>query len=386
MISERTRLYRRILVGVTLGLLVLLLWVARSALSPFIIGGILAYLLLPLVRRIERVWPERGFWGRARRPLAILLVYLATVGVVVITISLVVPPLSRQIGDIIDRAPELFTGARERSRQWLEQYHALVPDEIEASIDQAVTQFGAAIANGVRTVATGTLGWLLRTVNIILGLLVLPIWLFYVLKDERQGSAFFYSLFPPRVEGDARALVGIVNNVLGRYIRGQLFLGLVIGAASFIFLTIIGLPYALVLAVINGIFELIPIIGPWLGAIPTVIVTLALMPEKIGAVILFYIVLQQVENVLLVPKIQGDAVEVNPALLIIALVIGGEVGGIWGLLVAVPLTAVARDVFLYLYRRFSPPGEAETETPAPALPAAPVSAAAPPAAVPRDPR
>jgi predicted PurR-regulated permease PerM len=355
MTPERARWYRIALVVVTVSLLGVLVWQARDSLTPFVVGGILAYLLLPLVRRVERLWPERGRWRSIRRPLAIVLVYLAVIVTVIVTVTLVVGPLSRQLGDIVDRTPMLIQQARDRTQVWLDQYHAIVPDEYELAIETNLAQVGAAIVTGLRTALAGAAGWLLRTVNVIIGLLIIPLWLFYVMKDERAGARFFYSLFHPSVVGDVHAIVGIVNKVLGRYIRGQLFLGLVIGVSSFIGLSLIGLPYALVLAVINGLFELIPIIGPWLGAIPAIIVTLALAPDKIGLVILFYILLQQVENTLLVPKIQGDAVEINPALLIIALAIGGDVAGVWGLLAAVPLAAIGRDIVAYLYRRFSPP-------------------------------
>lgn len=361
MTPERARLYRTILVVATLALLTWVLWQGRGALTPFIVGSILAYLLLPIVRRIERLWPERGRWARVRRPLAIAIVYLLTIWSFLIVVSLVVPPTSRQLGDLIERTPMLLDGARNRANAWLEQYHNLLPDDMEAAIESNISQVGGALVTGVRTLLTGSLGWLLRTVNVVLGLFVLPLWLFYVLKDEHSGRAFFYSLFPPGVVGDVRNILGIVNNVLGRYIRGQLLLGLVIGIGSFIGLSIIGLPYALVLALLNGLFELIPIIGPWLGAVPAVIVTLAVAPEKIGFVILFYVLLQQVENTLLVPKIQGDAVDINPAILIMALLIAGEVAGVWGLLIVVPLTAVVRDVVAYLYRRLTTAVHAEDQ-------------------------
>lgn len=346
--------YRTILVAGTVALLLVLLWLARESLSPFVIGSILAYLLLPVVRRIERGLPAWGRLRQARRTVAILLVYVATVATLYLCIRLIVPPLADQIGDIVERAPELINQARERADTWLEQYHAAVPDEIEAAIESNLAQLGAAIGSAARAALTSWAAWLVRTVNIVIGLLIIPIWLFYVLKDQERGFQFFYSLFPPAIAGDVKALVTIADTVLKRYIRGQLFLGLVIGVASYIFLTLMGIPYALVLALINGIFELIPIIGPWLGAVPAVIVTLALAPDKLLLVIVFYIALQQVENTLLVPKIQGDAVDINPALLIVALAIGGNIGGVWGLLAAVPLAAIARDVFVYLYRRFSP--------------------------------
>jgi predicted PurR-regulated permease PerM len=347
---------RAILICITLALLLLLLWQAGSALSPFVVGGILAYLLLPAVKRLERILPTQRRFVGFRRPLAILIVYILAITLIVTVVRLVVPPLASQIGDIVVRGPDLLAQARERLDDWAARYHAAVPDEIEAAIDSNLAQIGSAAATAVRTALTASFGWLLRTFNVIIGFLVIPIWLFYVLKDQERGLQFFYSLFPPAVAKDVKAVVEITDDVLKRYIRGQLFLGLSIGVASFIFLSLIGLPYALVLAIVNGFFELIPIIGPWLGAIPGIIVTLAVAPDKLPLVIIFYIVLQQVENVLLVPKIQGDAVDINPAFLIIALVIGGNVGGVWGLLAAVPLAAIARDIFIYFNRRFSAPG------------------------------
>ena len=378
MTAERARRYRTILVVVVLALLAWLLWLARGALTPFVIGGILAYLLLPLVRRIERLWPERGRWARLRRPLAIGIVYILVIWVVLVVVNLVVPPTLRQLGDLAERAPSLIDEARGRAAVVLEQYHAALPDDIEAAVESNLSQVGSGLVSGVRTMLTGSLGWLLRTVNVILGLFIVPLWLFYVLKDERSGRDFFYSLFPPSIVGDVRNIIGIVNDVLGRYIRGQLLLGLTIGIASFVGLALIGVPYALVLALLNGLFELVPIIGPWLGAVPAIIVTLALAPDKIGFVILFYILLQQVENSLLVPKIQGDAIAINPAILIMALIIAGEVAGVWGLLIAVPMAGVLKGVVGYLYRRFSAPLPA-AETPA-IVAAEPPPAAGSPAA------
>lgn len=354
MTPQQARRNRLILIGVTLALLLVTLWQAGAALSPFIFGSVVAYLLLPPVRRLERLIPAHGRWQGLRRPLAIVVVYLGVILLVISTVNLVVPALVRQIGELAERTPLLIEQARRQGNIWLERYHELVPDEIESAIDANVSQVGVSVANSLRTLAGSTLGWLLRTVNVLLGLLVIPLWLFYVLKDEQAGIRFFYTLFPPAVRGDVRAIGTIINTVLGRYLRSQLLLGLCIGVASFIGLSLIGVPYALVLALINGIFELIPIIGPILGAIPAIIVTLALAPDKVLVVIAFYLILQQIENIVLVPKIQGDAVELNPAIIIMGLVIAGQIGGVWGLLAVVPLLGIARDVFVYLYRRFEP--------------------------------
>jgi predicted PurR-regulated permease PerM len=335
------------------GVLAWVLWLARDRLSPFAVGAILAYLLLPIVRRLVSCCRAAGSppSGDTGHPAGLHRDHCQ----IYLVVRLVIPPLIAQVGDILERAPTLAIQARQQTDVWLAQYHAAVPDELEATIESNISQIGASLGTAVRTALTSSASWLVRAAGLVIGFLVIPIWLFYVLKDQERGFAVFYSLFPPAVARDVQAIVGIIDSVLKRYIRGQLLLGLAIGIASYTFLFLIGIPYALALALVNGIFELVPIIGPWLGAIPAVIVVLALAPDKIVPVIIFYIVLQQVENVLLVPKIQGDAVDINPALLIIALVIGGNIGGVWGLLAAVPVAAIGRDVFLYLYRRLSPP-------------------------------
>jgi predicted PurR-regulated permease PerM len=343
-----------VLVGSALVALLGLLWLARDSMAPFIFGAILAYLLLPAVRGFERLYGVARRLERAKRALAVATVFGVAIIVIVATFRLVIPPLVSQVVTLADAFPQLTEQGRDRLGALLEQYHAAVPDELEATIDANVSGVGAAITAGLRTAATATLGWLARTVSGLLGFFVVPIWVFYVLKDREQGKSLFFRLFPPAVRPDVLAVVGIMDSVLQRYIRGQLLLGLAIGVTSFIFLTVIALPYALVLAVVNGIFELIPIIGPWIGGAVAVIVTLAVAPEKTLLVIAFFVILQQVENTLLVPKIQGDAVDLNPAILIVALVIGGSVAGVWGLLAAVPFAAIAREVFDYLHRRFSP--------------------------------
>jgi len=128
-------------------------------------------------------------------------------------------------------------------------------------------------------------------------------------------------------------------------------LGLFIGVATTLGLFLLGVNYYVILGIIAGITELIPIIGPILGAIPAIIVVLATEPEKTIWVILFYIGIQQLENTVLVPRIQGNAVEMHPALIIVLLAIAQQVAGFGGMLIAVPLAAVSRDLFKYIYSR-----------------------------------
>ena len=150
--------------------------------------------------------------------------------------------------------------------------------------------------------------------------------------------------------------------MFGQWLRGQVFLGLVVGIATFIGLEVLSLTidpvfgrFAVLLSVIAGVLELLPIIGPIIAAIPAVILGLTAGVDAAIAAVVLYALIQQIENHVLVPKIQGDAVELHPTIVIMALVIGGAIAGIFGAIFAVPITAAARDLFRYAFHRVDDP-------------------------------
>jgi predicted PurR-regulated permease PerM len=216
------------------------------------------------------------------------------------------------------------------------------------------------------------IGVLLPVVNVtagfvssIFGYLIIPVWAFFLLKDRRELTAAVDRSLPPEWRDDAWAIARIVARVFSQWIRAQVFLGLVVGAATFVGLLILNATvdpifgrFALLLAIIAGVLELLPIIGPVLAAIPAVLLALTVGPQAALAALVLYTLVQQLENNLLVPKIQGDAVELHPSAVIFSLVVGGAIAGLLGAILALPVTAAARNVFRYLFRRLTPPGEA----------------------------
>src|SRR5215216_1545024 len=190
-----------------------------------------------------------------------------------------------------------------------------------------------------------------NTFGIVFGYIIIPFWLFYVLKDRHRIGPTIKSWFPPGLREDVDHVIEIVQRVLGSYIRAQLTRGLFIGVATTIVLRLLGVQFWAILGIIAGVTELIPIIGPILGALPALVVVLATEPEKFWWVLLFYVAVQQLENAVLVPRIQGSAVDMHPAVIIVLLAVAQQLVGFGGLLVAVPLAAVARDIFKYVYRR-----------------------------------
>ena len=331
-----------------------LLWNALPSLTPFIIGLVLAYLLLPIVNRLDRFMPR---W------LAILTVYVGGILLLVAAIDYIVPPVVDQIQQLIDSIPSVDR-LQQMGQDLLRQYQSRVPPSIQGPIDEGVRSglraLQANIATTVQSIGRFVISQIfqvLNTLTFLVGFLVIPIWLFFVLNDEAQGRAFVDRLLHPRLRADFWNILGIVNKVFSDYIRGQLLLGLTVGVMVGIGLLILRLlgfrlgNYTLLLAIIAGVTELIPILGPTLGAIPGVLLGLLISPTTGLAMLLVYITVQQIENNLLVPRIVGESVGIHPAILTVVLIAMGHVFGLLGVILAAPLSAIARDLFIYVYRR-----------------------------------
>jgi predicted PurR-regulated permease PerM len=330
-----------------------IIWIARVALSPFLLGMVIAYVLLPFVNRIEGLMPDRGILHHVRRTIAVLTVYIMAFAMLTSAFIMIGPNIIGEVNELVENAPEYWDEIRQEGDYWVQRYESDVPSEIRVQIESNVDQLGSTITSTIRSGIVATIGTVRRFLGILLGLLILPLWVFYVLKDHHRGAHVFYRVWPAPIQPDVRNVVGIVDHVLGRYIRGQLFLGLVVGLVSGIGFWVIGVQQPLALGVIAGVLEMVPILGPWISFFVAALVVLATDPSKIVPVAILCFMVQQLENTFLVPRVQGTAVSMNPAVIMVLLVIGGSIGGIFGVIAVVPIAAVSRDVFLYVHGRLS---------------------------------
>lgn len=346
---------RAVLAGATGVVLVLVTLAMLDTLTPFVVGLLLVYLLAPAVDRIAAL----RVGGRAiPRWLAILLLYALIVIVLGVSVGLVLGPMNEQVQRFVDQSPAFLAAAQD----W---YAGLdLPGWARHGIDDALE----AITSGGESGGMGLAGLLplARSVASTLigafGFFIIPFWAFYLLRDLPRLARTFEQALPPGWRRDGMAVMGIVDHTFGRWIRGQLILGLVVGIATFVGLLLLGelidpvfLSFAVLLAVVAGILELVPVIGPILSMIPTLILALTAQDpvQAAFAVVLLYLVVQQVENHVLVPQIQGDAVELHPSFVILALIVGSALFGILGAILSVPVTAALRDIYRYWFRRMS---------------------------------
>jgi len=339
----------------------LLLYLGREALTPFIVGLLLVYLLDPPVERLSRL---RVGPLRLPRWLAILVVYAIAIVAVIELLNITLQPLVRQLADFIKNLPELLRSFDALARRISASYEGLqLPPQVRDFLDRTLADLGQGLGGFDPSILLPVFGSLAGFVSTIFGFFIIPFWVFYLLKDRPALTAAFNRSLPPEWRADAWAIIDIVDEVLGRWVRGQLVLGLTVGLATFAGLLLLNGwvdpvfgRFALFFAVLAGFLELLPIIGPILSAIPPLLVAITISPQAALAVLVLYFAIQQLENTILVPKIQGDAVQLHPGAVVFALIVGGTIAGLLGAILALPVTAAGRDVFRHLFRRLSRPG------------------------------
>lgn len=332
-------------------LLAWLLWSVKGALPAFFIGAALAFVLDPLVTWLQRRGLPR--WA------GIVASYAGIVALVWALIAFAVPPIAGQTRDFIAHLPELGSAISNLQRGLQEWYQSLpLPPDLRETLDQSIAGAEAALGEAIRQILGPAVSTVLSAAGFVLGLVVIPVWLFFVLKDRERLPAAVEGGLPEGWRPDAANVMALVSGVGGRWVRGQLILGFAIFLATTIGLTILTLvgfgefgQFTLVLALIAGVLEWFPIIGPVIAAVPAILIGLTISPAAAIAAVILYIAIQQLENNLLVPKVIGDAVDLHPAVMILALVAGGALFGIGGAILAAPTVALARDLYRYTFRR-----------------------------------
>ncbi len=343
---------RRVQVFIILSILIgYLFWQAIDALIPFLLGLVIAYLILPIVNFVQRLLPTIIKKQVFARPLAIVIVYLLGILFILGTVGTVLPPILNQLTNLDEIVSNVYSDATALSEEGLKQYEQLSPNT-QARIQEQLQAFDpTGLATSLLNGITNTVGAISNTVSFAVGLIIIPFWLFYILNDEKTVINGVMGTIPHDVRADVEALRLIFDTILAAYIRGQLFLAATLGLTISIGLWVLAVPYWLLLGLTAAFLGIFPFIGAILGAIPAIIVAFLQSPTLALWVVGLFVVVQQIDNLFLSPKIMGEAVELHPAIIMVVIVSGTSLFGIIGALIAVPLTAILRDVAHYLYLR-----------------------------------
>jgi predicted PurR-regulated permease PerM len=350
---------------VGLPLLLVLIWIVAGAVRHvvflFLVAGLIALLLSPLVRGLGKAWIPRG--------LAIAIVYLAfaaVVGLAVLALATVVVKQTRTASHKVDRYFTVESGRPPQSgaerdlarfQHWLDTHH-LKRVKVEKQGREFLNNIGT---RDVEKYTTKALNWAegagLAAVQLVFNSVLVLVVSIYMLLDMERLRRVVNRRFPP-LPGSQPLLERMERSIV-RYVRGQLLLSAIIGASAGLGLWILGVTgavhgvnhYALLLGLWVGIAELVPYVGPWLGAIPAVLYALVQHPLSALWVTLLFLGIHQLEGHVVAPLVLGSALRLHPLLVIFGLLAGGEIYGLPGILVALPLLAALRAMWEFFGER-----------------------------------
>lgn len=337
-----------------------LLWVLRSVLLPFVVGFIVAYLILPVIRWAERHLPSSGKKPKLQQLIRIsiiLVLYLLSLAIIGLAVFYVITTVGRAIGTLTQDTSQIIPNGLDRITRWLKSLPILANVSIQQQIDVYSAKASAAVPGVLNDLLTRGVKIVQTSAGMVLGFIIMPIFVFFLLKDWDRLRDRFYAALPSWTRAHTEAVFYILQNAIVRYIRGQLLLGLAVAVLSYVLLMVLRISFALPLAVFAGVMDLVPSVGPWLGGALAVIVTLATDPEKVIWVGAGYVVIQLLENQVLGPRIQGTQMEIHPAFLLVLSILGAYFAGILGFIIVLPLTMTVIKLFRYFRESASPKTE-----------------------------
>lgn len=307
----------------------------KVVLLPFFISIVIAYLLHPVVRFLVRLGLK---WGWALG--LIYALFFLSVGV---GIYLLVPELLKQGRELNEKLPQMFATLE----RWIEMYQDQEehwPDGIRKGVSDAFARFQTGISDWIGKTIQGLGGMM----NHLMNLTLVPFLVYYILKDYDDFLEKVIRFLPRKVRKPVLISMRNINDGIADYVSGQLIVSFLLGIITYIGYLLIGFPYALVFGFIAMIFNLVPYLGPFLGAIPAMLIAVTISWRMTLWVALVNAVAQTVENNFLSPLVTGRTTQIHPLLIIFALLVGGELGGIVGMILAVPFLVIIKEAAIQI--------------------------------------
>jgi predicted PurR-regulated permease PerM len=318
----------KVLIVAGLAAAVALVWAARGVLLLVIIAAVLAAGISPVVRAVRIRW-RYAFRRKLSRGAAVAIVYLPFLIAVLLLFVLVAPRFVADTKELGARLPSLI---EENVLRPLERYVPVgaVREELRDGIELPRSRVFMYMRSAAAAAA-----------SVIAVLFMVA----YMLIDAERLRNLFLLIYPPEVRGERRRTLLRMGKRMSSWLSGQLLLSAIIGVATFLGLAALRIPYALPLAIIAAVGELVPVIGPTLGAVPALGVALLHSPWQFWAVLVFAVLLQKVENLFIVPRVMARKLSISPLAVFIAFMIGASLLGVIGAILAVPVTAIAQVAF-----------------------------------------
>ena len=339
----------RLLAAFALAVLALVvIWKLLAVLLAFLLSGIVAYLLVPVVNLAERNTPLGRRWPRSTRMGATVFLLLLLLLAILVVVGLGLLGIIGQSKILVERAPDLVADAQTIYQDAIAEYENRVPPNIREMIDPRLGELRQALTDGLNQALLRLFRILQTGVGLVVSLATVPIILFYLLYDPEGLGRGARRLLPRTVRDDFCEIARLTGESIGVYLRVQLLLAAMTGVVIGVGLWAMGVSVAPILAIIAAFAELIPIVGATISLVIAVVVMLVTDLGKTPWVVALYLVWQVLQNSLIAPRFQGQALGLHPLAIVLALAIFGLFLGFWGILVAAPFTAAGYRVIRYV--------------------------------------
>ncbi|OLN24218.1 AI-2E family transporter [Domibacillus antri] len=312
--------------------------VAKTVFLPLLLGGVLFYLTRPLMKWLESKKLPR--WASLTTVLIIL-------GLVFWLIYAIIGPVvNSQVSSLVDNSPQMIKEGEKAMDFVLNQKDRLPPAAIESlenatgKLNDYVMGFGTWLINFIQGFVQG-----------LFLIILVPFFLVYMLKDHEKFAPFIAGFFSGERKTWIRKTLSDLDVTLRSYIQGQLLVSFLVGVMLLIGYLIIGLDYALLLALFGMFTNVIPFLGPYLAVIPAIFIAFLQEPQMVLYVGIIMLVAQQIEGNFISPNVMGKALDIHPLTVITVILAAGNIAGIWGIILAIPFYAVVKTILSNLYQK-----------------------------------
>lgn len=310
----------------------------KTIIMPFFIAVIISYILNPVVTILNK--------RKVPRTIAVLLIYGVFITSVTVIIMNMTPMLIRQAAELNEHMPQMAMRAQSVVDGF--NQNRMLPESVRNGLNHSLskleTRISMTIANYLNQIGA--------TINLLFVAFIVPFLAFYILKDFQIIEKTALAIVPREHRKKTVSLLMDIDTALGNYIRGQLLVCAIIGVLAYLGYWLIGMPYPLLLASVVAIFNIIPYMGPFFGAAPAILMASTVSMKMVLFVVLVNLTVQILEGNVISPQVVGKTLHMHPLFIIFALLVGGEVAGVVGLILAVPFFAVMKVIVQHVFIHF----------------------------------
>lgn len=319
--------------------------IISTMIAPVILAYIAYYLMNPIVNLLERLHIKR-IWG-------ILILILAIAGLITGIVLLIAPLVQSQVQDLIKSFPDYITQMAESFRKtidhsFLGKYYDEGYDWVTSNLNEVTSKIsdylGGAV-EGIKNVAS-------TLTHVVIALITFPFVLFFLLKDSARFKQYCLRLLPPKYRNDADQILKNMDVQVGSYIQGQIIVASCIGILLYIGYLIIGLDYAIILAITAAVTSVVPYLGPMIAISPAIIIAIVSGPFMLLKLAIVWVAVQFLEGHFISPNIMGRTMKIHPLTIMFVLLISGNLFGVFGVILGIPGYAIVKVVVQYMYKKF----------------------------------